>query len=128
MHTENNSPQDSAHCTVNFSLSITACSDVATNEQNRLDFAKYFLIRYDKDKSWPTICTNVAHFFLIGHVNFKNFVSQADKNSQDVIPVPLCKDKMSAQYGFANTFILGSYFFKEVTSTGTKTCSITYAR
>lgn len=100
------------------------------DEQLRVDFANFFLIRYDEDNRWPLriLWTDEAHFSLTGNVNTKNCVHWADKNPHDVAPVPLHDAKVTVWCGISSTFVLGPYFFEEVTTTGVKSCSVTSAR
>lgn len=100
------------------------------DEQQRVDFANFFLIRYDEDSRWPLriLWTDEAHFSLTGNVNSKNCVHWADENPHDVAPVPLHEAKVTVWCGIASTFVLGPYFFEEVTSNGMQTCSITGPR
>lgn len=69
--------------------------------------------------------TDESHFSLTRKVNPKNCILWVDKKYPNVAPMPLHKAKVTVYCGIASTFVLGSYFFEQVTSTGMKTRSIT---
>ena len=121
----------SAHCYANVSLSMTAHPDVGTwRQQQRLYFAIFSLIRYDEDSRWPLriLWTDEAHFILTGNVYSKNCVHWVEENPHCVVLVPSYDRYMTVRCGVAKTFILGSYFFADVTSSDMQTCFITGAQ
>ena len=57
-----------------------------------------------------------------------NWVHWEDNNPHDVLAPPLHDEKVSVWCGITCTFILGPYFFKEVTDGDLQTCTVTSAR
>lgn len=101
-----------------------------TDFQLRLNFANEYLIRYDEDDSFPLqiLWTDEAHFTLSGSVNSKNCVHWAEKNPHEIFASPLHEAKVTVWCGITGSFVIGPYFFEEVTPKGLKTCSITSQR
>ena len=57
-----------------------------------------------------------------------NCVHWADNNPYDVFASPLYDVKVTVWCGITITFILGPYFFEEVTDSDLQTCTVTSAR
>lgn len=73
--TENHSPEASALCSEDASLTIYAHPDVATRDkQQSVSFTNFFLISYDGANRWPLriLCTNEAYFSLTGDIKSMN--------------------------------------------------------
>ena len=60
------------------------------DNQQRVDFANFFLIRYGEDSRCPLriLWTEEAHFTLTESVNSKNCVHWAEENPHSVATVP----------------------------------------
>jgi hypothetical protein len=99
---------------------------LASDKSKRVDFANEFLIHHDTDKNWihSIMWTDEAHFTLTGTVNSKNCVHWSDSNPHNLFPVPLHDQKVTVWCGFTSSFILGPYFYEELTPAGFKTCSV----
>lgn len=83
------------------------------------DFENYFLNRYNEFNRW--LATNIlwmdeGRISIIENVNFKNCIHWADETPYDVGPTSLHKAKVSMGFGIGSTFVLGLYFFEQVTS------------
>ena len=100
------------------------------DNQLRLDFADKLLICYDEDISWPLriLSTDKAHYMLIVNLNSKYCVQCADNNPHDAFTSSLHDKKVTTWCGITRTFILGTYFFEEVTDGDLQTCTITTVR
>lgn len=92
----------------------------------RQTFALQFLARMAVDAAWPwnILWTDEAHFYLNGKVNTHNCRIWATENPRAIDQVSLHPAKITVWCGFTSTFIIGPYFFEEVTPTGFKTCSV----
>lgn len=86
----------------------------------RLDFALHFLARMQVDEYWPShiLWTDEAHFHLDGAVNTQNCRIWGSTNPHAVQQQPLHSPYVTAWCGFTANFILGPYFFEDVTTTG----------
>ena len=62
---------------------------------------------------WSTLLFNLK-------VNTKVYIHWTDKNTQNVSPVPLQDYKVTMWHGIAIIFVLGPYFFEEITTIGVK--------
>lgn len=96
----------------------------------RETFALQFLARMDVDAAWPwkILWTDEAHFHLNGQVNTHNCRIWATENPREIQQVPLHPAKVTVWCGFTATFVIGPYFFEEVTRRGFETCSVTGRR
>lgn len=94
--------------------------------ESRLSFSLQFLARMNVDNSWPwnILWSDEAHFYLNGQVNTHNCRIWAKENPNVVQEVPLHAAKVTVWCGFTATFMIGPYFFEELTSTGPITCSV----
>lgn len=99
----------------------------------RLDFALSFLARMQVDDNWPShiFWTDEAHFHLDGAVNTQNCRIWGSTNPHAMQQQPLHSPYVTAWCGFTANFILGPYFFEDVTRNGFVRCTVTsdrYAR
>lgn len=70
--------------------------------------------------------TDEAHFAFIGNIIFKICIHWTDKNLHDVRH-SLYTELNDCVCVMASTYFLGPCLFEQVTSTGTKTCSVARA-
>ncbi|GBN35044.1 hypothetical protein AVEN_84179-1 [Araneus ventricosus] len=68
--------------------------------------------------------TEEAHFCLNGHVNILNCRIWAAENPHTIQEQPLHSDNVTVWCGFMATFIIGPYFFEEITANGIQTCYV----
>ena len=127
--TKFNCSQDSALCSKHVPVSHVQMLEAGDN-QFRLDFANKFLIRNEEESSWSLLIlgTDEAHFILTGNLNSKNCAHWADNNPHGVFASPLHDEKVTMWCIITSTFILGPYFFEEVTDGYLQTCTVTSAR
>lgn len=100
------------------------------DKPQRLSFAVSFLNRMTVDLSWPwnILWSDEAHFYLNGTVNTQNCRIWAQENPRMHTEIPLHSPKVTVWCGFTATFILGPFFFEEITARGPVTCSVTGRR
>ena len=98
--------------------------------ETRHRFSLQFLARLEVDSEWPwnILWTDEAHFHLDGSVNTHNCRIWEPKNPHAILQVPLHSPKVTVWCGFTAAFILGPYFFEELTARGPIRCSITGQR
>lgn len=103
---------------------------LATDREMRLTFALTFLARVEVDASWPwqIMWSDEAHFHLSGTVNTHNCRIWDTTNPRTFQEIPLHSPKVTVWCGFTATFILGPFFFEEVTPNGLQTCTVTANR
>lgn len=89
-------------------------------------FSLQFLARLHVDSEWPwnILWTDEANFHLDGSVNTHNCRIWEPENPCSILQVPLHSPKVTVWCGFTASFILGPYFFEELTARGPVTCSI----
>ncbi|GBM09990.1 hypothetical protein AVEN_23983-1 [Araneus ventricosus] len=97
------------------------------DSQLRTTFALEFLVRIVVDViwSWNILWSDKAHLSLNGHVNTHNCRIWATENPHAIQEQPLHSEKVTIWCGFTATFIIGPYFFEEITANGIQTCSVT---
>ena len=66
-----------------------------------------------------------AHFCLNGQVNSHNCRISAAEIPHAIQKQPLDSEKVTVWCCFTATFIIGPYFFEEITPSGIRTCSVT---
>jgi hypothetical protein len=98
--------------------------------ETRQRFSLQFLARFEVDTEWPwnILWTDEAHFHLDGSVNTHNCRIWEPENQHLILDVPMHSPKVTVWCGFSAFFILGPYFFEELTPRGPVTCSITGER
>ena len=96
----------------------------------RREFAHRFLARMEVDDMWPgnILWTDEAHFTLVGTVNTQNCRIWGSTRPHVVQEQPLHSVYMTAWCGFTSSFILGPFFFEEMTPRGPVRCTVTSAR
>lgn len=101
-------------------------NDTAT----RLTFALTFLARMEVDDTWPwkILWGDEAHFYLNGDVNTQNCRIWASEHPQEIVQIPLHSPKLTIWCGFTADFIIGPFFFENITRTGPQTCTVTAER
>ena len=125
-----NSLQDLA---VNFtlvSLQNSYCAPIETsNIPQRRDFALPVLARMEVDNMWPgnILWTDEAHFTLDGAVNTQNCRVWGSTPPHVVQEQPLHSAYITVWCGFTSSFILGPFFFEEMTPRGPVRCRVTSA-
>ncbi|GBL74718.1 hypothetical protein AVEN_243593-1 [Araneus ventricosus] len=77
---------------------------------------------------WNILWSGEVHFCLNGLVNTHNCRIGAAENPHTIQEQPLHPDKVTIWCGFTATFIIGPYFFEEITANGIQTCSVTGQR
>lgn len=98
-----------------------------TDHDKRLTFALTFLARMEVDDAWPwkILWGDEAHFYLNGTVNTQNCRIWDDKSPHAVTAIPLHSPKVTVWCGFTAEFIVGPFFYENITPTGPVTCSVT---
>lgn len=94
---------------------------------SRQDFANLVFNKMEEQHDWlhTVLWTDEAHFTLSGAVNTHNCRVWTTENPHAFVEVPLQQPKVTVWCGFTADFIIGPFFFEEVTKTGFKTVSIT---
>ncbi|KMQ82897.1 transposable element tc3 transposase [Lasius niger] len=98
--------------------------------KSRESFALQFLARMEVDKEWPwnILWSDEAHFHLHGSVNTQNCRIWATENPFHLHSLPLHSEKVTVWCGITATFIVGPFFFEEITPAGPVTCTVTGKR
>ncbi|GBO01184.1 hypothetical protein AVEN_234090-1 [Araneus ventricosus] len=93
-------------------------------------FTLEFFTRMVVDVTWPwnILWSDEAHFCLNGYVSTHNCRIRAEENPHATQEQPLHPDKVTVWCGSTATFIIGPYFFEEITANGIQTCSVTGQR
>ncbi|GBM84745.1 hypothetical protein AVEN_64886-1 [Araneus ventricosus] len=96
----------------------------------RTTFELKSLARMVVDVTWPwnILWSDGAHFCLNGHFNTHKCQIVSAENPHTIHEKPLHSDKVIVWCGFKAAFIIGPYFFKEITANGIQTCSVTGKR
>lgn len=99
---------------------------LAADLPKREKFALQFLARMEVDIAWPynILWTDEAHFHLQNAVNTQNCRIWATENPNISQPLPLHSPKVTVWCGFTAEFVVGPYFFEEVTPAGPVTCTV----
>ena len=97
---------------------------------SRRDFANWVFNKMDEQHDWlhTVLWTDEAHFTLSGAVNTHNCRVWTTENPHAFVEIPLHQPKVTVWCGFTADFIIGPFFFEEVTQTGFKTVSVTGQR
>lgn len=98
--------------------------------ESRGSFALRFLARMEVDNKWPwnILWSDEAHFHLHGSVNTQNCRIWATENPFQLQPLPLHSEQVTVWCGITATFIIGPFFFEEITPAGPVTCTVTGKR
>ena len=100
---------------------------------SRLDMHRFSLqflagLEVDSKWLWNVIWANEVHLCLDGSVNTHNCQIWETEKPCSTLKVPLQSLKVTVWCGFIASFILGRYFFEELTVGGPVTCLITGKR
>ena len=72
--------------------------------------------------------TRRISLYMATYINTKNCVHWGETNPHAVAPVPIFDAKWTVWCGVTATFVLGPFFFDEMTPTGPAICSVTGSR
>ncbi|GFW37710.1 uncharacterized protein TNCV_4629151 [Trichonephila clavipes] len=108
-------------------IQASTCQELLPHDfETRHLFSLQFLARLEVDPEWPwnILWTNKAHFHLDGSVNTRSCRIWETDNPHSTLEVPLHSRKVTVWCGFSTSFILGPYFFEDLSAGGPVTCSI----